>query len=601
MRVPDVTLIKDSVKTNNGVMGGMVKQTLQIVAMVLLAVFVASGVGAGEGGPEPLALRMQKKIEAERQTGRFTCREELICGVADLPLFYARRGFQPAWVSDTVTPNADALIAAIHAARRDGLRVEDYHLTTIESLLNAFLHSRMPGALPDPALVIDLDLLLTDAFLLLGSHLLSGRVNPETIHSEWVAYNPKINLAGILEASLASGQIESALDRLRPPHAGYARLKAALQHNRDIELLGGWPVLPASLLQHKDAGGPVALLRLRLLGSGDLEAQVGQAGDRYDDDLETAVRRFQERHGVIPTGRIDELTLAELNVPASARTRQIELNLERWRWISHELGDRYLLVNVADYKLTAVENGQPRWDMRVVVGKDYRSTPVFSADLQYLEINPYWNVPQKLAVEDILPKVKRDPNYLLRKKITVFESWRAGAPEIDPLTVDWSRLSQNNFHYKLRKEPGPSNDLGRIKFIMPNRFAVFLHDTPNRNLFDKHNRSYSSGCIRIEKPIELAEYLLRDDPKWSYQGIRDAIDSERNKIVRLKKPVPVHLLYWTAWVDPEGRVNFRKDIYKRDPPLDLALKERPPRGDLQAQRPVPAVAPPVQALSHVSP
>ncbi len=579
-------------------LGGIVIQTLRVMVLVLLGVMVTAGGWTQEGVPEPLAMRIQKKIEAERQKGRFTCREELICGVADLPLFYARRGFQPAWVSDTAAPNAEALVGAIYAARRDGLRVEDYHLTTIEQLLHAYQHDRTLNISPDPALVVDLDLLLTDAFLLLGSHLLSGRVNPETIHAEWMAYNPKVNLAGVLEASLASGQIEPALDRLRPPHAGYARLKETLQQYRDIDLLGGWPVLPASLLQHKDAGEPVALLRLRLAGSGDLDPQLDQPEDRYDDALEAAVQRFQERHGLIPTGRIDEQTLAALNVPAAVRARQIELNLERWRWISHELGDRYLLVNAADYKLTAVENGQPRWDMRVVVGRDYRSTPVFSADMQYLEINPYWNVPQKLAVEDILPKVKRDPSYLLRKKITVFESWRTDAREIDPLTIDWSIVTRNNFRYKLRKEPGPSNDLGRIKFMMPNRFAVFLHDTPNRKLFAKHFRSYSSGCIRIEKPLELAEYLLSDDPGWSYQGIRAAIDSKENRIVRLKRPIPVHLLYWTAWVDSEGRVNFRQDIYKRDPQLDLALKERPPRGDLQAHQRVPAAAPPAKGLAH---
>jgi murein L,D-transpeptidase YcbB/YkuD len=232
--------------------------------------------------------------------------------------------------------------------------------------------------------------------------------------------------------------------------------------------------------------------------------------------------------------------------------------------------------------LTVVENGQPIWDMRVVVGRDYRSTPVFSADLQYLEINPYWNVPQKIAVEDILPKIKQNPEYLIRKHFKVFKDWRAGAPEIDPLTVDWSKVTKRNFRFKLRKEPGPSNDLGRIKFMMPNRFAVYLHDTPNRKLFKKNYRSYSSGCIRLEKPIELAEYLLKDDPKWTYRNILRAVDSEQNRIVRLKKAVPVHLLYWTAWVDRKGVVNFRKDIYKRDPRLDMALKERPPRIEIEA-------------------
>jgi murein L,D-transpeptidase YcbB/YkuD len=336
------------------------------------------------------------------------------------------------------------------------------------------------------------------------------------------------------------------------------------------------------LSQEDNVGDHIAQLRQRLSVSGDLGPQENHEENRYDENLEEAVRRFQVRHGLPPTGRIDKQTFNELNVPVAVRIRQIELNMERWRWIPRELGARYLLVNAADYRLTVVENGQPIWDMRVVVGRDYRSTPVFSADLQYLEINPYWNVPQKIAVEDILPKVKQNPEYLIRKHFKVFKDWRAGAPEIDPLTVDWSKVTKRNFRFKLRKEPGPSNDLGRIKFMMPNRFAVYLHDTPNRKLFKKNYRSYSSGCIRLEKPIELAEYLLKDDPKWTYQSILRAVDSEQNRIVRLKKAVPVHLLYWTAWVDQKGVVNFRKDIYKRDPRLDMALKERPPRIETEA-------------------
>ena len=552
--------------------------------MLLLTVMGAQSAPlAEEEAPEPLAVRLQKKIETERQRDLFACRGELICGVADLPLFYARRKFQPAWATDASLHNADSLVAGIHAARRDGLQTEDYHLAKIELLLDALDRDRFLGLPPDPDLLVDLDLLLTDAFLVLGSHLLGGRVNPETLHAGWLAYNPKADLAGILEAALAAGQIEAALDRLRPSHTGYADLKAALQQYRDIETRGGWLSLPENLLLHEDdVGDHIARLRQRLSVSGDFGPQESQEEDRYDKNLKEAVRRFQVRHGLPSTGRIDKQTLNELNVPVASRIQQIELNLERWRWIPHELGARYLLVNAADYRLTVVENGQPIWDMRVVVGRDYRSTPVFSADLQYLEINPYWNVPQKIAVEDILPKVKQNPEYLIRKHFKVFEDWRAGATEIDPLTVDWSTVTKRNFRFKLRKEPGPSNDLGRIKFIMPNRFAVFLHDTPNRKLFAKNYRSYSSGCIRLEKPFELAEYLLKDDPKWTYQNILGAVDSEQNRIVRLKKAVPVHLLYWTAWVDPDGVVNFRKDIYKRDPRLEEALKERPPRIEMEA-------------------
>jgi murein L,D-transpeptidase YcbB/YkuD len=573
------------------------------VVMLLLTVMGAnSGVPAEEESSEPLAVRLQKKIEVERQRDWFTCRGELICGVADLPLFYARRGFQPAWAVDATLHNADSLVAGIHAARRDGLKTEDYHLAKIELLLDALKRDRFLGLPPDPDLLVDLDLLLTDAFLVLGSHLLGGRVNPETLHAEWVAYNPKADLAGILEAALAAGQVEAALDRLRPPHAGYTDLKAALQQFHDIETCGGWPPLPENLVsQEGDVGDHIAQLRQRLSVSGDLDLQENQEVNRYDETLEEAVGRFQVRHGLPPTGRIDSQTLNELNVPAAIRIRQIELNLERWRWIPHELGSRYLLVNAADYRLTVVENGRSRWDMRVVVGRDYRSTPVFSADLQYIEINPYWNVPQKIAVEDILPKVKRNPAYLIRKHFKVFENWRAGATEIDPLTIDWSKVTEKNFHFKLRKEPGPSNDLGRIKFIMPNRFAVFLHDTPNRKLFAKNYRSFSSGCIRIEKPLELAEYLLQDDPRWTYRNILSAIDSGQNRIVRLKKAVPVHLLYWTAWVDPEGMVNFRKDIYKRDPRLDVALRERSPRIEMEELGQADAGTAPVLSFSGVGP
>ncbi|MGA9478487.1 MAG: L,D-transpeptidase family protein [Desulfobacterales bacterium] len=563
----------------------MLKPMLRFFTVMLVLTAMGANSAAPDEGetPEQLSVRMQKKIEAERRRDLFTCRGELICGVADLPLFYARRGFQPAWAADATLHNAVSLVAAIHAARRDGLQTEDYHLAKIELLLEALERDRVLGLPPDPELLVDLDLLLTDAFLSLGSHLLGGRVNPETLHAEWVAFNPKTDLAGILEATLAAGQIEAALDRLRPPHAGYTDLKTALQRYRDIEARGGWPLLPENLsLKEGDGGDHIALLRQRLSVSGDLGLQETQGGNRYDGILAEAVGQFQVRHGLPPTGRIDEQTVNELNVPVAVRTRQIELNLERWRWIPHQLGARYLLVNAADYRLTVVENGQPLWDMRVVVGRDYRRTPVFSADLQYLEINPYWNVPQKIAVEDILPKVKQNPEYLVRKHFKVFENWRAGANEIDPLTVDWSKVTKRNFHFKLRKEPGPSNDLGRIKFVLPNRFAVFLHDTPNRKLFSKRYRSYSSGCIRLEKPLELAEYLLSDDPKWTYQDILRAVDSEQNRIVRLKKTVPVHLLYWTAWVDSEGGVNFRKDIYKRDPRLDLALRERPPRIELEA-------------------
>jgi murein L,D-transpeptidase YcbB/YkuD len=405
-------------------------------------------------------------------------------------------------------------------------------------------------------------------------------VNPETIHTEWTVYHPDADLARILQTALETDQIESTLDSLRPPHKGYRLLKSALERHREIAAFGGWPLLDSRLSWQKGAfGAHIAVLRERLEISGDLNVSAwpDDRSQRFDDMLEEGVRGFQFRHGLPGSGRVDEETLEALNVPVEERVRQIELNLERWRWVPHELGDPHILVNTADFSLAVVESDRPKWDMRVVVGREYRRTPVFSADLKYLVINPYWNIPRKIAVEDILPNVRRNPDYLIEKRIKVFDNWKDDAPEVDPRSVDWSKVTKRNFAFKFRKEPGPANDLGQIKFMLPNKYAVYLHDTPNRKLFRRNYRSFSSGCIRLERPVDLAEYLLKDDPQWTRKAILKAIDDdEGNRIIRLRKPVPVHLLYWTAWVDLQGQVNFRSDIYGRDPLLDVALKERPP-------------------------
>jgi murein L,D-transpeptidase YcbB/YkuD len=267
-------------------------------------------------------------------------------------------------------------------------------------------------------------------------------------------------------------------------------------------------------------------------------------------------------------------TLAAMNVPVESRINQIELNLERWRWIPRNLGSRYLLVNIADYSLAVVENQTVVLDMRVVVGKAYRRTPVFSEKMKYLVLNPFWNVPVKIAVEDKLPIIRKNPLYLTQQHIKVFENWSEAAPEINPVVVDWHRLNSNYFPYRLRQDPGPLNALGRIKFMFPNKFAVYLHDTPQRGLFKKASRDFSSGCIRIEKPLELAKYLLRNDPQWPEQKITGTIESGVTTVVRIKDPIPVHLLYWTAWATETGTVHFGNDIYDRDPPLSRALKAK---------------------------
>ena len=253
--------------------------------------------------------------------------------------------------------------------------------------------------------------------------------------------------------------------------------------------------------------------------------------------------------------------------------RQIELNMERWRWLPQTLGERYILVNIANFALDVVERGRSVLAMRVVVGKPARRTPFFSAEMTYLVLNPHWYVPPTIAIQDKLPLIRRDPGYVSRQNFKLFRHGEGGVTRVDPRSVDWSSVSARNFPYQLRQDPGPRNALGRVKFMLPNPYHVYLHDTPARELFAKTERAFSSGCIRLESPMELAEYLLKDDPQWPRQKIVASSQRGTEQVIQLPTSIPVHLLYWSAWTNEHGVVHFRKDIYDRDKVLDKALME----------------------------
>jgi len=495
-----------------------------------------------------------------------------------LPLFYERRAFWPAWSNDGgLLPQVDLLIKAIHKGDREGLRPADYHLAKIESTLEEIRQNQKRGKSLNANRLVDLDLLLTDAFLIYGSHLLAGRINPETIDAEWLANRREADLAIVLDTALSTSQIEESLEGLLPPQSSYERLRQALARYREIAERGGWPMVSdGPKMQRGDRSERVIALQTRLIATGDLDHRLQNDGEAFDDALEQAVLRFQRRHGLEADGVVGPSTLAALNVPVEARVRQIELNMERWRWLPQDLGKRYVLINIANFELDVFENSQSVMIMRIVVGRPYRRTPVFSDKMTYLVLSPYWHVPPSIAVQDILPEVRKNPDYLAKKNMKVFQGWGAETKEIDPKTIAWSTVTGKNFNYRFRQEPGPANALGRVKFMFPNKFNVYLHDTPARELFAKTERSFSSGCIRIEKPIELAEYVLRGDPKWTGENIVAATYRRVEQTVRLPEPILVHLLYWTAWVNEDGTIHFRNDIYGRDKLLDEAVREGPP-------------------------
>jgi L,D-transpeptidase YcbB len=527
---------------------------------------------------EQVPVRIRAQIAHRSGDSGFICRGELLCAIHLLPSLYEERDFRPAWLdAQGLRPMGHALVRHLHQSDQDGLRPDDYHLSAITSLVDALPTPALPLAADQVADWADLDLLLTDAYLLFSAHLFRGRVNPETLHNDWVLVDHPVDITAVLKTAVTEAQLEQVLDLLRPAHADYTGLRTALHTLRKVAEQGGWPQVPEGpTLRREDRHARVLPLRQRLHIGGDLpEVQMPGEPDRFDDRLHEAVLRFQRRHGLTPDGLVGQKTLQALNVPVQQRIRQVELNLERWRWLPSDLGRRYIVVNTADFSLRVVAHGTVAMQMRVVVGRPARRTPVFSAPLTHMVIHPQWTVPPTIAVEDILPRLVEDPGYLEQNGIALYHGWNADGMPIDPFAVDWRLYGKHRFPFRLVQAPGRLNPLGKIMFLFPNKFAVYLHDSPARDLFGRVQRDFSSGCIRVEDALSLARYLVKDDSDWSPARLQELIDSGRRQVVHVKRPLPVHLLYMTAWVDHDGGVQFREDIYGRDLALDQALEKRP--------------------------
>jgi murein L,D-transpeptidase YcbB/YkuD len=522
---------------------------------------------------------IESRLSVQYQKRQFVCQGETICGFKLIPLFYQERGFAPAWMNGReLRPKAKVLIQAVQNAFQDGLEPQDYHAIAIAETLAMLTNASDFTIQKQAEYWADLDLLLTDAFLLLGTHLSGGRIDPETLHSDWLVDERSIDLLLLLHTASDVNRLDRAIEQLRPAHRGYLGLRNAMRQLRNQQTQGGWPAIAGGSTLRPDNSDPrVQTLRRRLELSGDIESgHTSDAPTHYDDTLVDAVKRFQTRHGLTPDGAVGPKTRKAMNVSIDKRIRQIELNLERWRWLPHDLGHRRIVVNTADFSLRVVEEDADILKMRVVVGRPARRTPVFSSQMSYMVFNPYWNVPHTIAVEDILPKLVSDVDYLARQNIRVFTDWTESAGEINPQTMNWTRYDETYFPFRLRQEPGPNNALGRIKFIFPNRFAVYLHDTPQRSLFNFTQRDFSSGCIRLENAQALAAYLLNGQSSGRPETLASILNRGTRRVVRIPNPIPVHLIYMTAWVDHDNRLQFRNDIYHRDRDLNTALKQRPP-------------------------
>lgn len=535
---------------------------------------------AGASRVQDVREQLRGRIEAAGLPARLSVEGARIHAGRLLPAFYEERGYEPVWVGErAIRSRVDSLVAALAAADDEGLNSSDYHLEEIRKLLGRTGGGSRAKALPgDTRVLVDLELLLTDAFFTYGAHVVDGRVDPESLEPDWVPSRAGVDLASILRRAVDGDRVAGALRDLRPPQEGYRRLRSAYHDYREMARTGDWPRVPeGEKLSPGDTASRIRVLRRRLAATTELTLGPDDESAVYDSVLATAVRRFQRRHGLEDDAVVGPATLAALNVTPRERARQIRLNLERWRWLPRELGEVHVRVNAADYELDVVERDSVALSMRAIVGRPYRQTPAFSDRITYLVFNPFWHVPHGLAVQDQLPLIRKDPGYVQRMGFRVFQGWGADARALDPDSIDWQRLSARNFPYRLRQDPGPQNALGRVKFMFPNRFSVYLHDTPAKELFARRARNFSSGCIRLKDAASLAKYLLRGDPRWTPDAVdRVMATGTVEETVRLTAPVPVHLLYWTAWSEADGTVQFRADVYNRDDRLHGALAEAPP-------------------------
>ena len=372
-----------------------------------------------------------------------------------------------------------------------------------------------------PHELAELELLLSRAFIDFGRDINRGRVVPRSASAENAIVSKELGPLTLIDGAEVTESISEFVGTLEPQTREYYRLKFALAGYRDLEAKGGWPTVPKGpALKPGMNDKRVPTLRKRLQVTGDLDAAAPDSGDLYDDALVEAVKRFQARHGLTDDGIIAETTLESMNVPIADRIRQMELNLERRRWMDDDLGEYYIFVNVADQELKVVRNGKTVHTAKLVVGKPYSRTPVFSEKMKYIVINPYWNVPSGIANKEYLPKLKKDPGYLKRQNIRIFSGAGDNAAEVNPYNVNWS--SMNRMPYSLRQDSGPKNALGRVKFMFPNRFNVYLHDTPQKSLFEKDLRIFSHGCMRVQDPLDLAAVLLADQG-WDRSRIDVAV------------------------------------------------------------------------------
>jgi L,D-transpeptidase YcbB len=518
-------------------------------AIVVFALIQAAGTHAA-GTQEPVLEQILSPTGSARIAGEPIFNRELLRSL------YARRGFQRFWPEEAVQ---EAVLHALRTAVDDGLDPADYHTKAIHELL---------GSPPSVQRSTRLDVLRVDGFLRLAYDLRFGRIDEPTLTVRRLgssSLGARAQLVEIESLLTGSGSPAVALASLRPTHFVYRGLVDALASLRRVEDAGGWLTLPPGPgLREGMIDSGVPRLRARLSAEGYV---VGTPAPedvaRFDSTLTAAVRLFQHRHGLNEDGVVGRATLAELNVPVESRIVQLRVNLERARWATRNLPHTFVAVNVAGAKLYFVRNDSVVFETRVVVGRTYTRTPLFNAPMQYIDLNPSWSVPRSI-VPEVIAAARRDPEYLQRNGFHV--------SDVNGRAVPLHSIKNSGAAaYTFVQSPGSDNALGHIKLVFPNRYNVYLHDTPSHQLFERDDRTFSHGCIRVQEPVALAALVLDDSLRWSRAALEAAIERGRRDRIPLRVPVRVAILYWTASADLHGELHYYRDPYGRDSGLRRAL------------------------------
>ena len=472
---------------------------------------------------------------------------------------YHSNGLQPFWI-EKGKPSQRALdiISVLGDAKNHGLHPNSYFLDGIVQ----YTESKSAADL------VRLDVLLSLGMMRYVADQREGRILPREIDPVLFesASDDKVDWVALREMAFGSTDMKAFLEQQAPPFLQYQQLQKKMAEYRALAAEGGWPSIAAGETLKPGMDDPrVKNVKERLAATGELTTGNMESG-LFGPELEEAVKSFQKRHNLNADGAIGKQTLAALNIPIEDRLNQINVNMERYRWLNRDIKGRRVIVNIASFEAFAGEAGKFDLSMPVVVGKLHHETPVFSDTIKYIVFNPYWTLTPNIARNETLPKLKKDPLYLQKHDMRIFQGWGDDSKELDPAKINWSKVTRREMNqYRVRQDPGPKNSLGTLKIIFPNKYDVYLHDTPSHALFKREKRAFSHGCIRMDRPVEMASWVLGGEEKgWGVDRIKEIIKSKKRKVVVLEKPLPVHILYRTTYVDANNKLNFFEDVYGRD-------------------------------------